>query len=185
MKDKLAHISKFLSLVLRHQPEVIGLPLDAEGFADVSDLIQRINNHVKDFVLTSALLDEVVSTNNKKRFSYNDDKTKIRAVQGHSIEVDLKLEPKTPPDKLYHGTATRFELDILKYGLKKMGRQHVHLTDDAARAMKVGSRHGEPFVYTILAKEMQEDGYKFYQAENGVWLTEFVPCEYLLMEGKS
>ena len=112
MKNDLTHIGKFLSLVLRHQPEVIGLTLDAEGFADVADLIKRINTNQKRFVLTPALLDEVVTTNNKKRYSYNEDKTKIRAVQGHSIEVDLKLEPKTPPDQLYHGTATRFEAAI-------------------------------------------------------------------------
>ena len=183
MNDKkVTKISRFLSLVLRHKPQVIGLKLDDEGWADVPELLKLINE--EKFDLDIATLEHVVVTNNKKRFSFNEDKTRIRANQGHSVKVDLKFEAITPPPQLYHGTATRFTNSIFKQGLIGGSRLHVHLAADRGTAVNVGSRHGVPVVLLVNAEQMVADGHEFYQSENGVWLTNHVPVRYLSREEK-
>lgn len=177
MKEKLKNISKFLSLVLRHAPEKIQLQLDENGWANVDELITLCNKHNKklDFVL----LVEVVETNDKKRFAFNEDNTKIRANQGHSIEIDLNLKESIPVDYLYHGTVEKFIEAIKKEGLQKMSRQQVHLSKDIEIAIKVGSRRGKPIILKVNAPKMAENGFKFYLSENNVWLTDNVPAEYI------
>lgn len=170
-------ISKFLSLILRHQPETIGLKLDENGWADVEELRERAAKKKVYFSLEE--LDEVVETNNKKRFAFNEDKTKIRASQGHSINIDLALEALQPPDFLYHGTAEANISSILEKGIEKRSRQHVHLSADRETATKVGMRHGKPIILTIRTGKMYEDGIAFYLSANGVWLTEFVDPKYI------
>ncbi|MBX3253822.1 MAG: RNA 2'-phosphotransferase [Chitinophagaceae bacterium] len=181
MKDNLKHISKLMSLVLRHKPETIGLKLDENGWADTMKLIEKMNSNYN-YGVDISLLEEVVTTNDKKRFSFNDDKTKIRANQGHSLDIELNLEPVTPPDILYHGTAVHFLDSILKNGLQKQSRQHVHLSATEETAKAVGSRHGKPVILTIRAKEMSAKGYLFFLSANQVWLTEQVPVEYICRE---
>jgi len=177
MNDKsLTKTSKFLSLVLRHKPETIGLELDVNGWVGVKELLKKLPQHAS---LNMMDLEEVVATNNKKRFEFNEGKTKIRARQGHSINVDLGLEPKVPPCFLYHGTATRFVDSIKKEGLIKGSRQHVHLSSNHETAVKVGGRHGKVMVLTVRAKDMSEKGFVFYLSNNGVWLTDHVPFEYV------
>ena len=170
-------ISKFLSLVLRHQPEAIGLKLDANGWINVDELIQRANAEGKK--LTRPLLEEVVAENDKKRFAFSEDGQRIRASQGHSIDVDLAITPREPPEFLYHGTATRFIEAIREHGLKSMSRQHVHLSADRETAVKVGQRHGKPYVLTIRSQDMANAGHKFWLSANGVWLSEPVPTAYI------
>lgn len=170
-------ISKFLSLVLRHKPEEIGLELDGNGWADVDVLIQRCNQH--DVSLTVDVLKHIVDTNLKKRFAFNEDYTKIRASQGHSVDVDLALKTVNPPAVLYHGTAERFASSILEMGLTKQERQHVHLSSDAETALNVGRRHGKPLVFEVSALQMVADGHEFFLSDNGVWLTDHVPVKYL------
>ena len=169
--------SKFLSLILRHKPETIGLKLDPNGWVNVIELLTQMNKNGRQ--LNMSELEYVVETNNKKRFEFNDDKTKIRASQGHSLGVDLQYESKTPPTILYHGTSTTFVESIKASGLLKLKRDHVHLSSDTDTATKVGSRHGKPFIFEVLAGEMVENGFKFYQSTNGVWLTDHVPSKYL------
>ncbi len=164
-----------MSLVLRHKPETIGLKLDAEGWALVPDLLERMAAH--GHVLDRAALEKLVAENDKKRFTLDGDR--IRAAQGHSIDVALGLEPVAPPEVLYHGTATRFVDAILTEGLTRQSRQHVHLSPDVATATKVGQRHGKPHIFTVDAKRMALDRVLFYRSENGVWLTDRVPAEYL------
>lgn len=171
------HKSKFLSLVLRHHPELIGLALDENGWADVATLLQTATN--KQVHITPNELAEIVATNDKKRFIFNADKSRIRANQGHTINVDLALEPMQPPDILYHGTVDKFMDSIRAQGLQKMERHHVHLSSNLATAQQVGGRRGKPVVLTVQAGLMQQDGYNFYQSENGVWLTETVPPQYI------
>lgn len=172
-------LSKFLSLILRHKPEEIGISLDENGWADVLELLSGINNTGRKINID--LLEEIVKTDNKGRYSFNEDKTKIRANQGHSIKVDVELKEIIPPDILYHGTAERFITNILdkKQGLKPMSRLYVHLSKDYNTAIKVGIRHGNPVVLKINAKQMKEDGYLFYLSENGVYMTKSVPYKYL------
>jgi len=178
MNEKTAkNISKFLSLVLRHSPETIGLKLDENGWADVAELIEKCNK--KGNTLDLELLDYVVSNNDKKRFAFNADKTKIRASQGHSISVELNLNEREPLEFLYHGTVDKFLENIRKEGLQKMSRQHVHLSKDHETAIKVGSRRGAPQILTIRSGEMHKDGFKFYLSENNVWLTDEVPAKYI------
>jgi putative RNA 2'-phosphotransferase len=172
MKPELVSKSKFLSLVLRHKPEEIGLTLDPNGWADVHELLIRSKMDLQ-------TLEEIVATNEKKRFAFNEDKTKIRASQGHSIEVDLQYKPAVPPSVLYHGTALRFLDSIMKTGLEKKGRQHVHLSKDTKTALDVGKRHGQPAVLEVDSKEMLARGHKFYLSDNGVWLTDNVPTMFL------
>ncbi len=174
-ENRKKHISKFLSLILRHKPETINLILDKNGWAFVSDILS--NSELK---FTRGELEEVVATNDKKRFSFSEDKTKIRANQGHSIDkIDLNLKPASPPLELFHGTVENVIPKIRERGLKKMRRQHVHLSKDRETAIKVGSRRGKPIIITIRALEMWNKGYRFYKSENGVWLTDAVPSEYI------
>lgn len=170
-------VSKFLSLVLRHSPEKIGLKLDENGWADVEELILKCSQ--KGNKLDKVLLDYVVENNDKKRFAYNEDETKIRASQGHSISVELNLAETEPSEYLYHGTVGKFIESIQKEGLKKMSRQHVHLSKDKETAIKVGSRRGVPQVLTVRSGAMHRDGFKFYLSENNVWLTDEVPVKYI------
>lgn len=176
MKD-LKHISKFLSLVLRHKPEEIGISMDPEGWVDVDELIEKSNR--KKAMLDWETLEEIVFTNDKKRFTFNEDSTKIRANQGHTVEVDLKLEPVEPLECLYHGTVAKFIDNIKEGGLQRMQRMHVHLSKDLETAIKVGSRRGKPIILKIKAAEMYQDGYAFYVSKNGVWLCEAVPAKYI------
>lgn len=170
-------LSKFVSLVLRHHPEAAGIELDGHGWADVDKLIEGIQKTGRR--IDRELLDEIVRTDDKQRYSYNDDGTKIRANQGHSVHVDVDLAEMTPPDCLFHGTAERFLEPILREGLRPMGRLYVHLSPDEETAEKVGQRHGKPVILRIDAGRMARDGHKFRRSENGVWLTESVPKEYL------
>lgn len=173
---ELVSASKFLSLVLRHQAEVIALPLDAQGWADIEELI-RLSQGRKP--LTRALIAAAVEHNNKQRFAISEDGQRIRARQGHSIDVDLGFVPVTPPARLYHGTATRFLESIRREGLTKRSRQHVHLSADADTATNVGSRHGTPVILIVHAAEMVAAGHAFYRSENGVWLTDAVPAGFI------
>ncbi|HEX5083444.1 MAG TPA: RNA 2'-phosphotransferase [Blastocatellia bacterium] len=178
MNNRVVRISKFLSLILRHQPEKIGLRLSESGWTPVEELIEASRRHGVEFTLEE--LQNVVASNDKKRFSLSEDGLRIRANQGHSIEVDLGYAPNIPPEILYHGTAERFLASIKQQGLVKGKRHHVHLSADADVAMKVGLRHGRPVVLRIEAGRMHRDGLFFYLSANGVWLTDSVPVQYLV-----
>jgi putative RNA 2'-phosphotransferase len=169
--------SKFLSLVLRHKPETIGLTLDAEGWADVDDLLARAACHGA--IMTRPELDDIVATSEKKRFAISEDGRRIRANQGHSIDVDLNLQPIAPPEFLYHGTVEKFLESIRAQGLLKGQRHHVHLSADRATAEIVGKRRGQPIILTVLAAEMARAGLQFYRSDNDVWLTDHVPPAFL------
>ncbi|WP_456313449.1 RNA 2'-phosphotransferase [Pseudomonas shirazensis] len=180
MNEKTAKsVSKFLSLVLRHSPVTIELKLDENGWADVEELIEKCNKKGSQNQMTAELLDYVVENNDKKRFAFNEDKTKIRASQGHSISVELDLNETEPSEYLYHGTVAKFLENIKKEGLQKMSRQHVHLSKDRETAIKVGSRRGVAQILTVRSGEMFNDGFKFYLSENNVWLTDEVPPKYI------
>lgn len=172
----LTNTSKYLSLILRHKPEAIGITLDEHGWADVKLLIEGIG---KTHPFDRETLEEIVRTDNKKRYSFNDDKTLIRANQGHSIPVDVELPVEEPPEYLWHGTGQKFEVSIDKMGLIPKSRLYVHLSADRETAVKVGSRHGTPVVYRVDTGRMAGDGYIFYRSVNGVWLTKEVPAGYL------
>ena len=173
-------VSKFLSLVLRHQPETIGITLDENGWTDVSTLLAKLQS--KGYRISVDQLRYIVETNKKKRFAFNDDESRIRASQGHSVEVDLGYREKQPPQFLYHGTATQFLELIRADGLKKMSRHHVHLSSEKQTARSVGSRHGKPVVLIVKAEEMAASGHVFSQSENGVWLTDHIPAAYIVHE---
>jgi putative RNA 2'-phosphotransferase len=175
--SRLVKISKYLSKHLRHQPERIGLQLAPGGWVAVDELLAACKQHR--FPISRAQLDEVVAKNDKQRFAFDSTGTQIRANQGHSVEVDLELEPSVPPDVLYHGTGHRAVESIKQMGLCKMSRHHVHLSTDIATATAVGARHGRPVVFTVDAAAMHKAGYVFYCSENGVWLVDRVPPEYL------
>lgn len=177
MEKELKNISKLMSLVLRHKPNEIGLTLDNNGWANVNELISEIN--IKGYQLTYDLLQVIVETNDKKRFALSNDKTLIRANQGHSIDVDVNLIETTPPEILFHGTAIKYIDSIKASGIQKQSRQHVHLSKDIETAKTVGSRHGKPLVLFIDSKQMVTDGFKFYLSENNVWLTDIVPAKYI------
>jgi putative RNA 2'-phosphotransferase len=170
-------VSKFLSFVLRHKPEAIGLSLDENGWANVDELLVLAAEHGTRF--TREELVEVVSTNDKQRFAFNLDGKKIRANQGHSVEVELELTEKEPPAVLYHGTVGRFVEAIRAEGLKKMNRRHVHLSKDRETAEKVGERRGEAVILVVRSGEMFGEGFLFFMSENGVWLTDHVPEKYI------
>lgn len=176
MKD-LKHISKFLSLVLRHKPEEIGVVMDTQGWVNVDELIEK--SSARGIALDFDALEEVVITNDKQRFAFNDDYSMIRANQGHSVNVDLQFEAKEPLAILYHGTVEKFLDPIRTNGLKKMQRTHVHLSKDLETATRVGSRRGKPVILKINAAKMHENGFAFYLSKNGVWLCEEVPVEYI------
>lgn len=176
-KNRATSISKYLSLVLRHNPDAAGVTLDAEGWVDVEDLLAGAARHGHS--LTRAELEEVVQKSDKQRFALSVDGQRIRANQGHSVSVDLGLESEIPPEVLYHGTVERFLASIMSTGLEKRSRQHVHLSLDIATANRVGSRRGEPVILKIAAASMHADGFRFFCSANGVWLTERVPPQYI------
>lgn len=170
--------SKFISLILRHKPETIGIALDEHGWANVQELIDGVNRTGQHW-LDMETLEDIVRTDEKQRYSFNEDRTLIRANQGHSIQVDVELEEKIPPDVLWHGTGEKYVESIDERGLIPKGRLYVHLSSDTETAKKVGSRHGRPVIYRIDCRRMVEEGYKFYISANGVWLTKAVPAKYL------
>ena len=170
-------IRKFLSLVLRHRPEKIGIELDPNGWVDVDALLAKANSY--GMKLDRSALARIVETNSKKRFAFNDSLDKIRASQGHSVDIDLGYVNQEPPEILYHGTGEQSVCSILETGLIKRNRQHVHLSSDIETAVKVGQRHGKPFVFDVLAKKMYNDKFEFFLSDNDVWLTETVPPKYL------
>jgi putative RNA 2'-phosphotransferase len=176
-QNKITQISKRLSLVLRHQPQLIDIQLDSQGWVEVETLINAFSKHF--FPITLAELETVVAENNKKRFAFSEDKTKIRASQGHSVEIELGYQAQTPPTILYHGTAKKFWESIQKEGLKKRDRHHVHLSAEIETAKNVGSRHGSPLVLIVEAGKMHLAGFEFFVSENGVWLTDNVPIDFI------
>ncbi len=175
--EELKKKSKWLSKHLRHSPQKVGLILEDGGWVTVDDLLKAANrNHMP---MTLRELDEVVAGNDKQRFSFDDKGHKIRANQGHSVEVDLQLQAVTPPSTLFHGTATKNKEAILVEGLNKGKRHHVHLSREVQTAIQVGSRHGKPLVLTIDALGMHANGFDFYRSDNGVWLVEEVPARFI------
>lgn len=168
--------SKYIALILRHKPETIGITLDEHGWAKVDELIAGI---AKTQSFDMAMLEEIVATDNKQRYSFNEDKTLIRANQGHSIQVDVELEKKMPPIILYHGTGEKYQAAIDEQGLIPKSRLYVHLSADVETAIAVGQRHGKPVVYEVAAGKMAEDKIDFFQSVNGVWLTKNVDKKYL------
>lgn len=172
--------SKYLSLILRHKPEIIGITLDEHGWAKVSKLIEGVK---RTHPLDMQMLEEIVDSDEKQRYSFNEDKTLIRANQGHSVPVDVELKKLIPPEILWHGTGAKFVESINQLGLIAKSRLYVHLSHDCETAVNVGSRHGKPVVYKVYARKMEQDGYEFYQSVNGVWLTKEVPKKYLEEQG--
>lgn len=168
---------RYLAYILRHNPSAANVELDGSGYADVEKLIDGIRQSGKQAALPD--LERIVSTDSKGRFSFNADRTKIRANYGHSVPVDIEREEVVPPSVLYHGTAEKYLDGILAEGIKKRSRNFVHLSGDRETALSVGARHGQAVVLKIFAKDMYENGYKFFRSESGVWLTDFVPCEYI------
>ena len=176
MKNKKDSMSKFISLVLRHHPEAAYIQLDEHGWADVEQLISGIKKTGRK--INRQTLEEIVRTDEKQRYSFSEDKTLIRANQGHSISVDVGLKEQEPPEFLYHGTAAGFYESIKKQGIKPMSRLYVHLSKDIETAVNVGKRHGKPIVLKIHSGIMYQDGVSFYLSENGVWLTKKVEPKY-------
>lgn len=175
--SQITSASKFLSLVLRHEPSAAHVTLDSAGWVEVGDLLHGCAKAGRE--LTRDELEHVVVTNVKKRFEFSADGTRIRASQGHSVEVELEYAPQEPPELLYHGTATRFLDSIRAQGLLKMERHHVHLSAETRVTMEVGARHGKPALLTILAGRMHLEGHVFYRSTNGVWLVEHVPTHFI------
>lgn len=171
------NIGKFISLILRHEPKKIDLDLDRNGWADVEELIRKSSIHKIYF--TKKELELIVESNDKKRYSFNNDKTKIRANQGHLIPIDMEFEPVEPPEFLFHGTAERFLSSIREQGITKMSRQHIHLSSTKETANKVGARHGKSVVLTIHSGKMYKEGIIFHKSVNGVWLTDYVHPVYI------
>jgi putative RNA 2'-phosphotransferase len=169
--------SKFLSLILRHEPDRVGLNLGEAGWVGVEELLQAVNRH--GVALTLDQLKHIVAASDKRRFAFSEDAQLIRASQGHSVEVDLQYPPRTPPETLYHGTATRFLDGIRKDGLQKMGRHDVHLSAETKVTFQVGGRHGKPVLLIIRAGEMHRAGFVFRCSANGVWLVENVPPQFI------
>ena len=172
----LTDISRFISLILRHKPESIGITLDEHGWANVDELIDGIS---RTQYFDREMLEEIVRTDEKKRYSFNEDRTLIRANQGHSIPVDVELEKTEPPKYLYHGTGEKYRESIDQQGLIPKSRLYVHLSADIETAVKVGSRHGTPVVYRVSSGLMHKNGFDFYRSVNGVWLTAKVPTQYI------
>ena len=177
MKKNLNKLGRFLSFILRHSPQTINIKLDKNGWTDVNELIKGINENGKK--INFEMLNEIVETNDKKRYEFNENFTKIRACQGHSLDVDLELKSVMPPKFLYHGTAERFLPKIKSEGIKKISRQYVHLSETYETAYNVGKRHGKPFIIKVLAEKMYKDGIKFFISKNGVWLTDDIEVKYL------
>ena len=175
---ELIRIAKYITLLLRHQPEKEHLSIDKYGYVFIKDLISKLK-------LSLSELDIIVKTDNKSRFSYDTSKKKIRCSQGHSIDVDVQLKEEEPPDILYHGTSWKYVESIFKTGIEKRNRLYVHLSKDVETATTVGKRHGELYIFEIDTKKMYKDGIKFYLSENKVWLTEYIDVMYLLKSVKS
>ncbi|MEM7375407.1 MAG: RNA 2'-phosphotransferase [Bacteroidota bacterium] len=170
-------IGRFLSLLLRHRPEILDLDLDQQGWTDVDTLLHKLSS--TDKAISREELDLIVAENPKKRYAFNDDKSRIRAQQGHSVTVDLAYEPSPPPEYLYHGTVSKFVGSIRSQGLQKGKRHHVHLSPDRDTAINVGQRRGKPVILTIRAGAMHRAGYPFYVSGNGVWLADEIPPEFI------
>lgn len=177
----LTRISKYLSKHLRHQPDKLGLTLAPGGWVAVDVLLEAARFH--GFRISRAELDEVVARNTKQRFAFDETGTRIRANQGHSVDVDLELAPLAPPAVLYHGTGAGAVAAIEREGLHKMRRHQVHLSADLTTARIVGARHGRPVVFVVDAEAMHRAGHVFYCSVNGVWLTDAVPPAYLTVLG--
>lgn len=177
MNKNLKKISKFLSLVLRHKPEEIGIRLDQEGWTDIEGLLGALK--LSGTELDHQTLMEIVRTSDKKRFAVDQDETKIRANQGHSVPVDLNLQPLAPPEFLYHGTVQKSLESILNTGLSRGSRHHVHLSDDIPTAQTVGSRRGRAIILKIHSRKMHAEGYPFFRSKNGVWLAESVEPRFI------
>ena len=171
-------VSKYLSLILRHKPETIGIKLDSHGWANVNEILYGVSKSMN-ISLDFDTLKYIVDTDNKGRYSFNEDMTKIRANQGHSVNVDVELEECVPPNILYHGTAEKYVKQIEEQGLIPKSRLYVHLSSDLETALNVGNRHGKCVVYCIDCQSMVKDGYKFFLSKNGVWLTKSVPVKYI------
>lgn len=172
----LTETSRYIALILRHKPETIDIKLDEHGWARVDELIKGVS---KTHPLTMEMLEKIVEIDDKQRFAFNDDRTLIRANQGHSVSVDVELKDMMPPKILYHGTAEKYVESIDQYGLISKSRLYVHLSETIETATKVGARHGKPVIYTVDTEKMTADGYKFYLSANGIWLTKCVPIAYL------
>lgn len=176
-KEESTRLSKFLSLVLRHKPETIGIELDANGWADVNTLLENINRSGRSIDFDT--LQFIVETNAKQRFALNATQDKIRANQGHSVQIELGYNTQVPPDILFHGTGEKSVDGILQVGLERRNRHHVHLSADVPTAIQVGQRHGKPFIFEVRSGQMHQEGHLFYLSDNGVWLTDHVPVKYL------
>lgn len=176
-EKQITSISKFLSLLLRHQPETIGIELDQNGWTDVDTLLKKSNDY--GIKLDNETLKYIVESNSKKRFAFNETFDRIRASQGHSVEIELGYTSQKPPEILFHGTGEKSVQSILDKGLQKQNRQQVHLSANIETAIKVGQRHGKPFVFKVLAEQMFKDKIEFFISDNGVWLTDNVPTKYL------
>lgn len=176
-EKEIKETGKFMSYVLRHRPDSIGLQLTNEGWADILELIEKMNLHGQNVDIS--VIEKVVAANDKQRFAFNDARTHIRANQGHSINIALGLSPVEPPAFLFHGTVEKFLINIKEEGLKKMSRQHVHLSKDMETAKAVGGRRGKPIVLTVQSGKMYKDGYVFYLSGNGGWLTDKVDINYI------
>lgn len=172
-KTSSKNLSRYLSYLLRHHPESEGITMDEQGWVSVEELLNKVQKLSMDKLMM------IVGTNDKKRFEFNDDMTKIRASQGHSVDINLGYEPKEPPDILYHGTAEQNTESIMNEGINKGERHHVHLSEDIETAKSVGQRYGEPIVLSINAKDMYNDGNEFFLSTNNVWLTDNVPIQYI------
>lgn len=179
MNEKRNRLGKFISLILRHKPEIIGLKLDKNGWCSVDKLIEKMNNNNKK--IDMKMLKDIVENNDKARYEFNENQTKIRARQGHSINVDVELKEKIPPKYLYHGTALKFLDSIKEKGIVKGNRQYVHLSQDIETAVNVGKRHGKPYVIKINTEEMYKNGHKFFLSNNNVWLVEYVDTRYFVV----
>lgn len=180
-KQILTELSRFLSYVLRHKPEELGVTMDPQGWVGVEELLQKAQQAGKP--ITYELLATIVVSDDKQRYSFNADGSKIRANQGHSIDIDLNLVALEPPEFLFHGTAVHNVVSIREHGLLKQSRHHVHLSENEETAKRVGARYGKPIILTISAKAMAKAGYTFYRSENHVWLTDSVPAEYIAFPG--
>lgn len=176
--------SKFLSLILRHKPEVIGLQLDAHGWANIDELVGKARASDRASGLDHSIIRSVVDTSDKRRFVISEDGQRIRANQGHSVDIDLQLKPLAPPERLYHGTATQFVDSILCEGLKPKKRQYVHLSTDIETATSVGQRHGKPIILTINARLMHDQGFEFFLSDNDIWLTKEIPVEFVACDAR-
>lgn len=172
----LIKISRFLSLVLRHHPEIIDLHIDSHGWAEVEELLLKMK---KKYPISREILEEIVRTDNKGRYSFDEERRRIRANQGHSISVDVELEEREPPEFLYHGTGAKYVTSISQQGLLPMSRLFVHLSEEKKTAREVGKRHGNPVIYRVRSGDMGKKGYRFYLSVNHVWLTKEVPADFL------